>query len=54
MPNHQFGGPPLSAVVTVYSNVRSYPPYLEAVSSIRNLRARHALMTRNPPNMYLE
>jgi hypothetical protein len=26
-------------------HIRSYPPYLEAVSSIRNLRTRHAVVT---------
>jgi hypothetical protein len=31
--------------------IRSYPPYLEAVSSILNLRTRHAMVTRDPPNM---
>jgi hypothetical protein len=28
-----------------------YPAYLQAVSSIRNLRTRHAVVTRGPPNM---
>jgi hypothetical protein len=31
--------------------IRSYPPYLEAISSINNLRTRHALVTRDPANM---
>jgi hypothetical protein len=31
--------------------IRSYSPHLEAVSSIRNLRTRHALVTWDPPNM---
>jgi hypothetical protein len=31
--------------------IRSYPPYLEAVSSIHNLRTHHAMVTRDPPNM---
>jgi hypothetical protein len=30
--------------------IRSYLPYLEAVSSIRNLRKRLAVVTRDPPN----
>jgi hypothetical protein len=30
---------------------RLFPPYLEAVPSIRNLRMRHAVVTRDPPNM---
>jgi hypothetical protein len=29
----------------------SYPPYLEVISSIRNLRMRHAVVTRDPSNM---
>jgi hypothetical protein len=29
--------------------IRSYPPYLEAVSSIRKLRTRHAVVTRDTP-----
>jgi hypothetical protein len=31
--------------------LRSYIPYLEAVSSIRNLRTRHAVVTRDSPYM---
>jgi hypothetical protein len=31
--------------------IHSYPPHLEAVSSIRNLRMCHAMVTRDPPNM---
>jgi hypothetical protein len=31
--------------------IHSYPPYLEAVSSIRNLRTRHAAVTKDPLNM---
>jgi hypothetical protein len=27
--------------------IRRYPPYLEAVSSIRNLRTTHAVVTRD-------
>jgi hypothetical protein len=30
--------------------IRSYPPKLEGVSSIRNLMTRHAVVTRDPPN----
>jgi hypothetical protein len=44
--NPQAGGPPTVCcprLLTQY--VRSYPPYQEAVSSIRNLRARHAVVT---------
>jgi hypothetical protein len=28
-----------------------YPPYLEAVSFIRNFRTRHAVVTREQPNV---
>jgi hypothetical protein len=38
--------PPLSAVRDC-----SYPPYLEAVSSIRNPRTCPAVVSRDPPNM---
>jgi hypothetical protein len=31
--------------------IRSYPPYLEAVSNNRNLRTRHAVVTGDPLNM---
>jgi hypothetical protein len=30
--------------------IHSYPPYLEEVSSILNLRTCHAVVTRDPPN----
>jgi hypothetical protein len=33
--------------------IRSYPPYLEAVSSICNLRTCHAMVTRDPPTWSL-
>jgi hypothetical protein len=39
---------PLSAVSTAIQYIRSYPPYLETISSIRNLRTRHAVVTRDP------
>jgi hypothetical protein len=43
---------PLSAVRDcLFQYIRSNPPYLEAVPSIRNLRTRHAVVTRDPPNM---
>jgi hypothetical protein len=32
-------------------HIRSYPPYLEAVSSIRNLRTRRAVVTVDPLNI---
>jgi hypothetical protein len=48
----QPGGPPLVGCVRLHIQyIRSYPTYLEAVSSIRNLRKRHAVVTRDPPNM---
>jgi hypothetical protein len=31
--------------------IRSYSPYLEVIFSIRNLRTRHAMVTKDPPNM---
>jgi hypothetical protein len=33
--------------------IRSYPPYLEAVSSIHKLKTCHAVMTRVPLHQYL-
>jgi hypothetical protein len=51
-PNPQAGGPPLIGCPRLLIQyIRSYPPYLEAVSSIRNLRTRHGVVTMNPPNM---
>jgi hypothetical protein len=51
-PNPKAGGPPLvSCPRLLIQYIRSYPPYLEGVSSIRNLRTRHAVVTRDPPNM---
>jgi hypothetical protein len=34
-----------------YLYIRSYPQYLEAISSLCSLRTRHAVVTRDPPNM---
>jgi hypothetical protein len=52
MPNPQAGGPPLVGCPRLLIQyIRSYPPYLDGVSSIRNLRTRHAVVTRDPPNM---
>jgi hypothetical protein len=31
--------------------IRNYRPYLEAVSCIRHLRTRHAMVTRDPPHI---
>jgi hypothetical protein len=51
-PNPQDGGPPLVGCPRLLIQyIRSYPPYLEGVSSIHNLRTRHAVVTRNPPDM---
>jgi hypothetical protein len=45
----QPGGAPLvGSPRLLIQYIRSYPPYLEAVSSIRNLRACHVVMTRDP------
>jgi hypothetical protein len=45
------GGPPrVGCARLLIDFIRSYPPYLEAVSSIRNLSTRHAVVTRDPPN----
>jgi hypothetical protein len=32
-------------------HIRSYSPYLEAISSLRNPRTRHAVLTVDPLNM---
>jgi hypothetical protein len=46
------GGPPLVGCPRLLIQyIRSYPPYLEVVSSICNLRTRHAMVTRDPHNM---
>jgi hypothetical protein len=48
----QAGGPPLVGCPRLLIQyIPSYPPYLKAVPSIRNLRTRHAVVTRDPPNM---
>jgi hypothetical protein len=52
MPNPQAGGLPfIGCPRLLIQCISSYPPYLEAVSSIRNLRSRHAVVTRDPPNI---
>jgi len=44
-PNPQAGRPPLvSFPRLLIQYIRSYPPYLESVSSIRNPRTRHAVV----------
>jgi hypothetical protein len=51
-PKPQAEGPHLACCPQLLIQyIRSYPPYLEGVSSIRNLRTRHAVVTRDPPNM---
>jgi hypothetical protein len=51
-PNPQTGRPPLVGCprLLIYY-IRSNPPYLEVVSFVRNLRTRHAVVTRDPSNM---
>jgi len=45
-PNLKATGPPLVDCPRLFIQcTRSYPPYLEAVSSIHNLRTRHTLMS---------
>jgi hypothetical protein len=52
MPNPQAGGPPLvGCSQLLIQHIHSYPPYVESVSSIRNLRTRHAVVTRVPLNL---
>jgi hypothetical protein len=49
LPTSVARGPPLvGCPQLLIQYIRSYPPYLEAVSFIRNLRTRHAVVTRNP------
>jgi hypothetical protein len=44
--NPQAGGPPtVGCPRLLIQYIRSYPPYLEAVSSVRNPRTRHAVVT---------
>jgi hypothetical protein len=51
-PNPQAGRPPtVGCPRLLIQYIRSYPPYLEAVSSIRNPRTRHAVVTVDPLNM---
>jgi hypothetical protein len=51
-PNRHSGGSSIVVyprLLTQY--IRSYPPYLEVVSSIRNPRTRQAVVTKDPLNM---
>jgi hypothetical protein len=51
-PTPKLEGHPLSAVRDYLFNIFAVtPPYLESLSSIRNLRTRHAVVTRDPLNM---
>jgi hypothetical protein len=51
-PNPQAGGPPtIGCPRLLIQYIPSYPPYLEAVSSIHNPRTRHAVVTVDPLNM---
>jgi hypothetical protein len=51
-PNPQAGGPLLVGCLwLLIQYIRSDPPKLEGVSSIRNLRTRRAMVTRDPHNM---
>jgi hypothetical protein len=51
-PNLQAEGPPtVGCLRLLIQHIRSYPPYLEAVSSNRNPRTRHAVVTVDPLNM---
>jgi hypothetical protein len=53
-PNPQAGGPPTVGCPRLRIRyIRSYPPYLKAVSSIRNPRTRHAVVTVDPLNVGL-
>jgi hypothetical protein len=55
MPNPHAGGPPpVGCMRLLVQYIRSYPSYLEGVSSMHNLRMRHAMVTRDPPNMGTE
>jgi hypothetical protein len=52
MPNPQDGGSPLNSCLRLLIQyIRSYPPYLEGISSICNMSTRHAVVTSDPPNM---
>jgi len=52
LPNLQAGGPPLVGFLQLLIQyIHSYPPYLEAATSICNLRLYHALVMRKSLNM---
>jgi hypothetical protein len=51
-PNPQAGGPPtVGCPQLLIHYIHSYPPYLEAVSSIRNPKTRYAVVTVDLLNM---
>jgi hypothetical protein len=53
-PNPQAGGlPPVGCPRLLIQYICSYSPYLKAVSSIRNLRKCHAVMTGDPLKTYI-
>jgi hypothetical protein len=55
LPNPQAGGPPLvGCPQLLIQYIHSYPPYLEAFSSIRNLSMCHAVVTRDPHNVVID
>jgi hypothetical protein len=54
-PNLKSEGPPLvGCMLLLIHHIRRHPPHLEAVSSIRNLRTRHAVVRRDPSDMGIE
>jgi hypothetical protein len=50
-PSQAEGPPPVGCPRLLIQYICNYPPYLEAVSSIRNPRTRHAVVTVDPLNM---
>jgi hypothetical protein len=52
LPNPQAGGPPtVGCSLLLIHYIHSYPPYLEAVSSIRNPRTSHTVVTVHTLNI---
>jgi hypothetical protein len=55
IPNPRTGGSPrVGCPRLIIQYIRSYPPYLEAVSSTRYLRTSHAVVTGDPLNIECE
>jgi hypothetical protein len=48
------GPPTVGCPRLLLQYIHNYPPYLEVVSSIRNPRKRHAVVTRDPLNVEYE